>query len=37
MLRIDTYRINFAYQKMDLQGNIAYRWKKKISLILEQI
>ena len=34
---IDTYRINFVYQKMELQGNIAYLWKKKIIMILEHI
>ena len=28
-----TYRINFVYQKMDLQGNIAYLWKKKIMML----
>ena len=33
-LCIDTYRINFVYQKMDLQGNIAELWKKKIIMIL---
>ena len=27
-LCIDTYRKKFVYQKMELQGNIAYLWKK---------
>ena len=36
-LCIDTYRINFPHQKMDLQGNIAYLWKKKIIMILEHL
>ena len=36
-LCIDTYRINFVYQKMKLQGTIAYLWKKKIIMILEHI
>ena len=36
-LCIDTYRINFVYQKMELQGNITYLWKKKITMILEHI
>ena len=34
-LCIDTYRINFVYQKMQLQGNVAYLWEKKIIMILE--
>ena len=29
-LCIDTYRINFVYQKMELQVNVAYLWKKKL-------
>ena len=29
-LCIDTYRINFVYQKMELQGNIAYLGKRKL-------
>ena len=37
MLCIDLYRINFVYQKMELQGSIAYLWKKKIIIILEHI
>ena len=36
-LGIDTYRINFAHQKMGLQGNIAYLWIKEIIMILEHI
>ena len=36
-LCIDTYRINFVYQKMELQGNIAYLWKKEIIMILEHL
>ena len=36
-LCIDTYRINFVYQKMELQGNIVYLWKKKIIMILEHV
>ena len=32
-----TYRINFVYQKMELQGNIEYLWKKKMTVILEHI
>ena len=36
-LCFDTYRINFVYQKMELQGNIAYLWKTKIIMILEHI
>ena len=36
-LCIDTYRINFVYQKMELQGNIVYLWKKKIIMILEHL
>ena len=36
-LCIDTYRINFAYHKMELQGNIAYLWKNKIIMILEHL
>ena len=34
---IDTYRVNFVYQEMVLQGNIAYLWKKKIITILEHL
>ena len=38
---IDTYRINFFYQKMELQGNIASLqyclWKQKTVMILERI
>ena len=34
---IDTYRINFVYQKTELQGSIAYLWKKRIIMILEHI
>ena len=37
MLCIDTCRINFVYQKMELQGDIAYLWQKKIIMILEHI
>ena len=37
MLCIDLYRINFVYQKMELQGSIAYLWKKKIIMILDHI
>ena len=29
-LCIDTYRINFIYQKMELQGHITYLWGEKI-------
>ena len=36
-LCFDTYWINFIYQKMELQGNTAYLWKKKIIMILEHI
>ena len=36
-LCIDTYRINFVYQKMELQGNITYLWKKTIIMILEHL
>ena len=36
-LEIETYRINYVYQKMELQGNIAYLWNKKIIMILEHI
>ena len=36
-LCIDTYKINFVYQKMKLLGNIAYLRKKKIIMILEHI
>ena len=36
-LCIDTYRINFVHQKMELQGNIVYLWKKKIIMILEHL
>ena len=36
-LCIDTYRIIFVSQKMELQDNIAYLWKKKITMILEHI
>ena len=36
-LFIDTHSINFVYQKMELQGNIVYLWKKKIIMILEDI
>ena len=35
-LCIDTYKINFVYQKMELQGNNAYLQKKKI-IILKHI
>ena len=36
-LCINTYRISFVYQKMELQGNIAYFWKNKIIMILQHI
>ena len=36
-LCIDTYRINFVYRKIELQGNIAYLWKKKIIMIMEHL
>ena len=36
-LCIDTYRISFVYQKIELQGNTAYIWKNKIIMILEHI
>ena len=28
-------QINFVYQKMELQGNISYLWKKKVIMIME--
>ena len=33
-LSIDTYTTNFVYQKVELQSNIVYLWKKKITMIL---
>ena len=33
----DTCRINFVHQKIELQGNIAYLWKKKIITISEHL
>ena len=35
MLCIDAYRINYVYQKIKSQGNIAYLWKNKIIMMLE--
>ena len=35
-LCIDTYRTNFVYQKIKLQGIIVHLWKKKI-MILEHL
>ena len=37
MLCIDAYRINYVYQKMESQGNIAYLWEHKIIMILEHL
>ena len=36
-LCIDTYRLSFVYQNMDLHGNIAYLWGKKTIMILEHL
>ena len=35
MLCIDAYRINYVYQKMESQSNIAYLWENKIIMILD--
>ena len=32
-LYIDAQRINYLYQKMESQGNVAYLWKNKIIMI----
>ena len=34
MLCIDAYGINYVYQKMESQGNIAYLYENKIIMIL---
>ena len=31
------YRINYVYEKMELQGNVAYLWENKIIMILEHL
>ena len=31
MLCIDAYRINYVYQKTELQGDIAYLWENEIT------
>ena len=36
-LCIGPYRINYVYEKMELQGNIAYLWENKIIMILEHL
>ena len=36
-LCIDAYRINYVYQKIELQGNIACLWENKILMILEHL
>ena len=36
-LCIDPYRVNYVYQKMEPQGNIAYLWENKIIMILEHL
>ena len=36
-LCIGAYRINYVYQKMESQGNIAYLWENKIIMILEYL
>ena len=33
----DAYIINYVYQKMESQGNIAYLWENKIIMILEYL
>ena len=35
-LWIDVYRVNYVYQKMETQGNIAYIWENEIIMILER-
>ena len=37
MLYIDAYRINYVYQKMESQGNIAYLCGNKIIMKLEHL